>query len=73
VAITPNGQTYTVQWTLTSGESYSGVGVREGNHFIVGWGPCVSVVAYTDVGGKLTGRWAQAGGNALGSETLARK
>lgn len=73
VTITPNGQTYGVQWTLKGGESYSGVGVREGNHFVVGWGPGVSVVAYTDAAGKLNGKWAQPGGNTLGSETLARK
>jgi hypothetical protein len=71
--ITPNGPTHSVQWTLKSGESYSGVGIREGNQFVVGWGPGVSVVAYTDSGGKLNGKWAAPGGTALGSETLAKK
>jgi hypothetical protein len=73
VTITPAGALHTVQWTLKSGESYSGVGIREGNHFVVGWGDGASVVVYTDAAGKLNGRWAASGGTALGSETLARK
>jgi hypothetical protein len=73
VTITPAGPLHNVQWTLTSGESYSGVGLREGNHFVVGWGPGASVVVYTDVGGKLTGKWASPGGSALGNETLAKQ
>jgi hypothetical protein len=72
VMITQAGGTYSFRWNLKSGESYSGLGLREGNHLVVGWGPGASVVVYTDSGGKLEGKWAAGALNGIGSETLAK-
>ena len=73
VTITPNGAVRTVRWSLTSGESYSGVGMLDGDTFVVGWGQGVGVVVYHLAGGSLTGRFASPGTSGIGSETLARK
>jgi hypothetical protein len=74
VTITPTGGTHTVQWNLSNG-SFSGVGIRQGDLFIVGWGETgkgAGVVSYEVSGSKLTGVWAVPGGTQLGSESLAR-
>lgn len=74
VNIHPNGDTYKIDWRLTSGEAYSGVGLKEGNTLVVGWGPAdVGVVAYKVQGSTLDGRWAQASAAKIGTETLQKK
>jgi hypothetical protein len=76
VTITPNGDTYTVAWKLASGESYNGVGVRQGDLLVVGWGisqDSVGVVHYWKQGAALQGVWAIPGGKSLGTETLTRQ
>ena len=76
VTITPSGDTYTVAWKLTSGESYNGVGVRQGDLLVVGWGisqDSVGVVHYWKQGAALQGVWAIPGGKSLGTETLTRQ
>jgi hypothetical protein len=76
VTITPNGETYTVRWKLASGESYNGVGIRQGDLLAVGWGinqDSVGVVHYTQQGTALQGVWAIPGGKRLGSELLTRQ
>lgn len=73
VSITPNGDTYTVQWVLKGAEGYTGVGIREGDLFIVGWGEAgkgAGVVSYQKNGNSLVGKWAAPGSRALGKETL---
>ncbi len=73
VSIAPAGTVYNVTWKLAK-ESYSGVGILEGNVFTVGWGTAgagAGVVVYS-VGDKLDGKWAQPGGKALGSEVLGK-
>lgn len=76
VTITPNGDTYTVVWKLTSGESYNGIGIRQGDLLVVGWGisqHSVGVVHYWKQGATLQGVWAIPGGKSLGTETLTRQ
>jgi hypothetical protein len=74
VTITPTGATYSVQWSLSNG-SFSGVGIRQGDLLVVGWGEAgkgAGAVSYQVSGGALNGIWATPGGTQLGSETLAR-
>lgn len=76
VTITPSGDTYTVAWKLASGESYNGIGVRQGDLLVVGWGisqDSVGVVHYWKQGAALQGVWAIPGGKRLGTETLTRQ
>lgn len=75
VRITPRGEVYDVDWTLPR-EQYSGIGIREGNLFVVGWGgPGSGVMVYSRKGGKIRGRWAQMGTkqSRVGTEELTRK
>jgi tRNA A-37 threonylcarbamoyl transferase component Bud32 len=75
VSITPRGEVYDLQWTLPR-EQYSGIGIREGNLLVVGWGAAGSgVMVYSRKDGKIRGRWAQMGTkqNRVGSEELTRK
>jgi hypothetical protein len=74
VSITPSGSTYAVRWALAN-ETYSGVGIREGDTLIVGWGEAgqgAGAVSYQVSGSSLVGKWATPGGTALGTETIAR-
>ncbi|MEB2310513.1 MAG: hypothetical protein OZ921_05170 [Sorangiineae bacterium] len=73
VTIKPSGKVYQVTWTLPS-ESYSGVGILDGEIFSVGWGSAgkgAGAVMY-EVGETLDGKWAQPDGTALGSEVLGK-
>jgi hypothetical protein len=75
VTLTPTGGTHSVQWNLSNG-SFSGVGIRQGDLLIVGWGEAgkgAGAVSYQVSGSTLTGVWAVPGGSQLGSETIARK
>lgn len=73
VAINKTGETYSVNWTLPN-ESYSGVGILQGDLLVVAWGSGkgYGVVAYEISDGKLEGKWAAAGSESLGTETLAK-
>ncbi|MEZ4221165.1 MAG: hypothetical protein R3B13_09555 [Polyangiaceae bacterium] len=72
--ITPTGPTYKVAWRLTSGESYTGVGILQGKTLVVGWGigGSAGVVLYNSSGTTLDGKWAQPDNSALGTEKLSR-
>jgi hypothetical protein len=77
VEITKNGDAYKVEWTLASGESYEGVGIRSGNILLVSWksGNSSGIVVYAiekgDKGPKLNGKWSGNPGNGkLLSENL---
>ena len=75
VNISRNGDTYIVEWRLASGESYKGVGVRQGDLLAVGWGTGqsnVAVASYRQKGDGLQGVWAIPGEKLLGSENLSR-
>ncbi len=74
VRIWPTGQTYQVEWRL-SNETLRGVGLREGNRLVVGWGAQqgIGVVAYRVSGEQLIGKWAQLGGSTVGAETIRQK
>jgi hypothetical protein len=74
VAITKNGETYSVNWTLPS-ESYSGVGTLVADTLVVGWGQGTGfgTVIYVQEGSTLKGKWASANDDTLGSETLTKK
>jgi len=73
VAITKTGETYAVQWTLPT-DTYSGVGILIGNTLVVGWGQGsgFGAVLYAQEGANFIGKWAAAGSDALGSETLTK-
>ena len=75
VTITPTGGTYAVAWKLAEGSGYEGVGIKDGDQLIVGWGTAgkeSGVIDYKLRGGGLVGTWAIPGGTALGQETLGR-
>jgi hypothetical protein len=73
VTISKNGEAYLVNWALPS-ESYSGIGILVGNIFVVGWGQGsgFGTVVYVRENGNFTGKWAAAGADRLGIETLTR-
>ena len=73
VTITPKGAVRTVTWTLTSGESYSGVGMLDGDVFTVGWGKGVGVAVYHSTPNGLSGKAAGPAADGITSEVLARK
>jgi hypothetical protein len=80
VNITPNGDTYILEWKLNSGENYKGVGIRQGDVLAVGWSvgvkpgqPAASVATYRPKGAGLEGVWGMPGLKRLGSETLAKE
>jgi hypothetical protein len=80
VNITPNGDTYIIEWRLTSGENYKGVGIRQGDVLAVGWSvgaqpgqTAASVATYRPKGAGLEGAWGMPGLKRLGSETLAKE
>jgi hypothetical protein len=75
VDITTHGDVRWVTWKLTVGGGYSGVGILDGDTFIVGWGlggKGAGVVDYKVSGPTLTGKWAIPGGTGLGSEVLQK-
>jgi hypothetical protein len=75
VAIAPKGDAFEVTWTLP-GESYSGVGIKEGDLLVVGWGEAgkgAGVVSYKMNGNKLVGRWGAPGSDKLGTESLTKE
>ena len=73
VAISRNGDTYSMAWTLPR-ESYSGVAILRNNILAVGWGGGgTGVVAYEIKGNRLEGTWSDPRGGALGSEVLERR
>jgi hypothetical protein len=72
VSILPRGEVYTVKWNLTQ-ETYEGVGIRQGNLLVVGWGQAgkgAGVVAYRIAPRTLNGRWATPGDTRIGTENL---
>ncbi|WP_437650570.1 protein kinase domain-containing protein [Sorangium sp. So ce362] len=75
VVIARTGDTYAVTWTLSTGGTLKGVGLRSGDQLVVGWSPGqqVGVVSYAIEGRQLTGRWASLGGTQAGTETLLRR
>lgn len=73
VTITPNGVLRTVKWSLTSRESYSGVGILDGNVFTVGWGTGVGVAVYHKTASGLSGRVSGSAAKGVSTEVLARK
>lgn len=75
VTITPKGDAFEVTWTLPT-ESYSGVGIKEGDLLVVGWGEAgkgAGVVSYKVNKDTLVGRWGAPGSDKLGTETLTRE
>lgn len=74
VTIEPTGDTYAVTWATTAG-SYSGVGIKDGDLFVAGWGKGgqgAGVVLYTKTATGMDGIWATPGGRTLGTETLGK-
>jgi hypothetical protein len=75
VTIKPSGNVYSFTWKGAGPQPYHGAGLREGSLMIVGWGigGGAGVVDYAIDGDKLTGKWAQPNGSALGAESLKRQ
>lgn len=74
--IAPAGEIYQVKWELPN-RSDMGIGFRQGNLLIVGWGQAdldAGVIAYriNAKAGALDGRWANPRSSALGTEKLIR-
>jgi hypothetical protein len=67
------GTVYHLTWAVGS-TSYSGVGILDGNTLVVGWGfgNAFGVVKYATNGNAAKGIWAMGGGNAMGTEDLAK-
>jgi hypothetical protein len=69
------GDSYDVVWKIGK-DTYYGVGIRQGDVFVVGWGVArdnIGVVAYKFDMEHATGRWALPGGATLGIENLKRQ
>ncbi|MEI8350260.1 MAG: hypothetical protein WCI77_08915 [Candidatus Omnitrophota bacterium] len=73
VSINKNGEIYSVNWSLLS-ESYSGIGILEGDLLIVSWGvgQNTGVVDYKIEDKILIGRWATPGNTGIGIENLSK-
>lgn len=70
------GDVYEMQWSV--GTNYSGVGIQHGDILSVGWGTAgrsgYGVVSYhIAADGSLTGQWATAKADGMGTETLTPK
>jgi hypothetical protein len=67
------GTVYHLTWAVGS-TSYNGVGILDGNTLVVGWGfgNAFGVVKYATNGNAAKGIWAMGGGNATGTEDLAK-
>lgn len=71
--VTKRGDVYVVQWTLSGGSSYTGVGMRQGDKLVAGWampkedkifrGVNSYTIQSTASGPVLNGRWAAIPGN----------
>jgi hypothetical protein len=73
LTIQKTGTTYKLTWK-TGGTSYNGVGILDGNTLAVGWGfgNAFGVVGYYINGNAAQGIWAMGGGQATGTENLAK-
>lgn len=75
VRIASMGDAYSIVWTLSGGETYSGVGIQMGDQLAVGWGTGRGkhgVVAYSINGGTLSGKWTLSDMKGrIGTEDLA--
>lgn len=80
VVIEPRGDTYVFRWKLQGGgpssdASYTGIGIKDGDQLVVGWGAAGSgsgVVAYRKASEALSGSWAHPDASTLGTENLGR-
>jgi hypothetical protein len=75
VTIAKKGDAYYLKWSLNAGDTYAGIGIREGNVLAVSYyGGISGVVVYRiEKGNKLVGKWtiADAKGKVY-TETLGR-
>ena len=73
VTITKTGVTYLFNWTLGT-ESYSGIGVLDGDIMSVAWGTGATygVAAYKSKKDKLDGQWAMPTWQTVGTEVWIR-
>lgn len=70
--IKENGGGYLVTWNIGGGMIYSGAGILTDNIFSASWGNGV-VVYRVQNDGRLIGKWLNASGGELGTETLTPK
>lgn len=79
VVMTKKNEVYVVQWVMSGGSNFSGVGIRQGNTFAASWampsptgqiikGVNLYTVTMTPSGPCLTGRWASIPGPGLQQE-----
>lgn len=72
VVIKENGGGYLVTWTIGESMTYSGAGILTDKIFSASWGNGV-VVYKVESDGRLVGKWLNASGGDLGTETLTPK
>jgi hypothetical protein len=60
---------YSLNWTLDSGNTYSGIGLVDNKNLSVGLGDKCTIVSYMISQDGLGGIWAQIGSNKMGTET----
>ncbi|MDP2343520.1 MAG: hypothetical protein Q8O67_21350 [Deltaproteobacteria bacterium] len=60
VTLAPQGDHFTLDWTIANAPAFKGVGIVEGSTLGVGWGTGSNygVAVYKVEGGNLTGKWA---------------
>ena len=60
VQVAPQGDHFTIDWSIANTPPYKGVGIVEGSVLGVGWGTGANygVAVYKVDGGKLSGKWA---------------
>ncbi len=76
VEIAQRGEIYALRWRVPPGESFSGVGLRQGDMLVVGWGTgqnISNVAAYQSRGATLHGRWAVPNELRAGTEVFTRQ
>lgn len=73
LTIQKTGATYRLTWK-TGNVSYNGIGLLDGSKLVVGWGfgNAFGVVRYAMNGNAAQGIWAMGGGQAIGTENLAK-
>jgi hypothetical protein len=74
VQVAPQGDHFTIAWTIANAPAFKGVGIVEGSTLGVGWGTGTNygVAVYKVDGGTLTGKWATyANQGKAGTESLS--
>jgi uncharacterized membrane protein len=69
VVIKPEGSRLRFSWLIANGDTFKGVGTRQGDTIVVNWGQRYPVIYEVGADGVLHGKWD----NGRASETLLPK